>query len=62
MQHGFAQANQARDLAHDEARRDLLQTQQQSFDRLVKQELDHADQWKSSEFNRRSRDDDARDR
>lgn len=62
MQQGFSRANEARDQAHSEARRDLAETQQQSFEVLVKKELDRADQWKSSEFNQRSRGDDARDR
>ena len=54
-------ANEARDQAHSEARRDLAQSQQQSFERLVKKELDRADQWTSREFKQRSRDGDARD-
>jgi hypothetical protein len=41
---------------------DLAERQQQSFDRLVQKEIDRAEQWKSSEFNQRSRADDARDR
>ena len=61
MQQGFGRANEARDQAHSEARRDLAQNQQQSFERLVKKELDRADKWTSREFNQRSRDDDARD-
>ncbi len=61
MQQGFGRANEARDQAHSEARRDLAQTQQQSFERLVKKELDRADKWTSREFKQRSRDDDARD-
>jgi len=43
MQEGFSRANEARDQAHSEARRDLTQRQQQSFDRLVRKELDRAD-------------------
>jgi hypothetical protein len=61
MQQGFGRADEARDQAHSEARRDLAQRQEQSFDRLVKKELDRADQWTSREFKQRSRDDDARD-
>jgi hypothetical protein len=61
MQQGFGRANDARDQAHSEARRDLAQSQQQSFDRLVKKDLDRADQWTSREFKQRSRDGDARD-
>jgi hypothetical protein len=61
MQQRFGRANEARDRAHSEARRDLAQRQEQSFDRLVKKELDRADQWTSREFKQRSRDDDARD-
>jgi hypothetical protein len=58
---GFSRANEARDQAHSEARRDLAQSQQQSFDRLVRKELDRADKWTSREFKQRSRDGDARD-
>jgi hypothetical protein len=61
MQQGFGRANEARDQAHSEARRDLAQRQQQSFDRLVKKDLDRADKWTSREFKQRSRDGDARD-
>ena len=61
MQQGFGRANEARDQAHSEARRDLAQNQQQSFERLVKKELDRADKWTSREFKQRSRDGDARD-
>ena len=61
MQQGFGRANEAHDQAHSEARRDLAQRQEQSFDRLVKKEIDRADQWTSREFKQRSRDDDARD-
>jgi hypothetical protein len=61
MQQGFGRANDARDQAHSEARRDVAQNQQQSFDRLVKKDLDRADQWTSREFKQRSRDGDARD-
>lgn len=61
MQQEFGRANEARDQAHSEARRDLAQTQQQSFERLVRKELDRADKWTSREFKQRSRDDDARD-
>ena len=60
MQQGFARANEARDQAHSEARRDLAQRQEQSFDVLVKKELDRADQWNTPKFNQRSRDGDAR--
>jgi hypothetical protein len=60
MQQGFGRANEARDQAHSEARRDLAQSQQQSFDRLVRKELDRADKWTSREFKQRSHDD-ARD-
>src|SRR6516165_12237865 len=60
MQQGFARANEARDQAHSEARRDLAQRQEQSFDVLVKKELDRADQWNTPKFNPRSRDGDAR--
>jgi hypothetical protein len=58
---GFSRANEARDQAHGEARRDLAQSQEQSFERLVKKELDRADKWTSREFKQRSRDGDARD-
>jgi hypothetical protein len=61
MQQGFGRANEARDQAHGEARRDLAHSQEQSFDRLVRKELDRADQWNSPAFNQRSRDGDARD-
>jgi hypothetical protein len=61
MQQGFGRANEARDQAHSDARRDLAQNQQQSFEGLVKKELDRADRWTSREFKQRSRDDDARD-
>jgi hypothetical protein len=61
MQQGFGRANEARDQAHGEARRDLAQRQQESFERLVRKELDRADKWTSREFKQRSRDDDARD-
>jgi hypothetical protein len=61
LQQGFSRANEARDQAHSEARRDLAQSQQQSFERLVKKELDRADKWTSREFKQRSRDGDARD-
>jgi hypothetical protein len=61
MQQGFGRANGARDQAQGEARRDLAQNQQQSFDRLVTKELDRADKWTSREFKQRSRDSDARD-
>jgi hypothetical protein len=61
MQQGFGRANDARDQAHSEARRDLAQSQQQSFDRLVGKEIDRADKWTSREFKQRSRDSDARD-
>lgn len=61
MQQGFSRANEARDQAHSEARRDLANSQQQSFERMVKKELDRADQWNSPKFNQRSRDGDARD-
>jgi hypothetical protein len=61
MQQGFGRANEARNQAHSEAKRDLAQTQQQSFDRLVRKELDRADKWTSREFKQRSRDGDARD-
>jgi hypothetical protein len=61
MVQGFGRANEARDQAHSEARRDLAQTQQQSFERLVKKELGRADKWTSREFKQRSRDSDARD-
>jgi hypothetical protein len=61
IQQGFGRANEARDQAHSEARRDLAQSQQQSFERLVKKELDRADKWTSREFKQRSRDGDARD-
>ena len=60
MQQGFGRANEARDQAHSEARRDLAQNQQQSFERLVKNELARADKWTSREFKQRSRDSDAR--
>jgi hypothetical protein len=61
MQQGFGRANEARDQAHSEARRDLAQNQQQSFERLVKKELDRADKWTRREFKQRSRDGDTRD-
>ena len=61
MQQGFARANDARDQAHGEARRELAENQQQLFEGLVKNELDRADKWTSREFKQRSRDDDARD-
>ena len=61
MQQAFARANEARDQAHGEARRDLAQRQEQSVEGLVKKELDRADKWTSREFKQRSRDDDARD-
>ena len=61
MQQGFGRANEARDEAHSEARQNLAQRQQESFERLVKKELDRADKWTSREFKQRSRDDDARD-
>ena len=61
MQQAFGRANEARDQAHGEARRDLAQKQEQSFEGLVKKELDRADKWASREFKQRSRDDDARD-
>ena len=60
-QQRFGRANEARDQAHGEARRDLAQKQEQSFEGLVKKELDRADKWASREFKQRSRDDDARD-
>jgi hypothetical protein len=61
MQQAFGRANEALDGAHSEARRDLAQSQQQSFERLVRKELDRADKWTSREFKQRSRDGDARD-
>ena len=61
MQQGFGRANDARDQAHSETRRDLAQSQQQSFERLVRKDLDRADKWTSREFEQRSRDSDARD-
>jgi hypothetical protein len=61
IQQGFGRANEARDQAHREARRDLAENQQQSFERLVRKELDRADKWTSREFKQRSRDGDARD-
>jgi hypothetical protein len=61
MPQGFGRANEARDQAHSEARHDLAQNQQQSFERLVRKELDRADKWTSREFKQRSRDGDARD-
>jgi hypothetical protein len=61
MQQGFGRANEARDQAHSEARRDLAHNQQQSFERLVRKELDRANKWTSREFKQRSRDGDARD-
>jgi hypothetical protein len=61
MQQGFARANEARDQTHSEARQNLTHTQQQSFEGLVKKELDRADKWTSREFKQRSRYDDARD-
>jgi hypothetical protein len=61
MQQGFGRANEARDRAHSEARRDLAQRQEQSFDRLVTKELDRADKWPRREFKQRSRGDGARD-
>jgi hypothetical protein len=61
MQHGFARANEARGQAHKEDRRDLAERQQQSFDRLVKKELDRAEKWTSREFKQRSRDGNVRD-
>lgn len=60
MQQGFGRANEARDQTHSEARRDLAESQQQSFDGLVKNELARADKWTSREFKQRSRDSDAR--
>jgi hypothetical protein len=57
----LAATNEARDQAHNEARRDLAHNQQQSFDRLVRKEVDRADKWTSREFKQRSRDGDARD-
>jgi hypothetical protein len=61
MQQGFDRANEARDQAHSEARRDLARNQQQAFEGLVNKELGRADKWTSREFKQRSRDDDARD-
>jgi hypothetical protein len=61
MQQRFGRANEARDQAHSGARRDLAQSQQQSFERVVKKELDRADKWTSREFKQRSRDSDTRD-
>ena len=61
MQQGFGRANEARDQGHGEARRNLAESQQRSFERLVKKELDRADKWTSREFKQRSRDGDARD-
>ena len=61
MRQGFARGNEARDQGHQEDRLDLAQKQAQAFDRLVKKELDRADQWNSRTFNRRSRDDNSRD-
>jgi hypothetical protein len=57
----FGRANEARDRGHREDRAQLAERHQQSFDRLVKQELDRADKWTSREFKQRSRDRDARE-
>jgi hypothetical protein len=61
MLQGFARGDEARDQAHKGDQFDLAQRQQESFDRLVKKELDRADKWNSREFNRRSHDDNTRD-
>ncbi len=56
MLEGFGRANQARDQAHREDRRQLAEHQQQSFGQAVQKELERADRWTSREFQQRSRD------
>ena len=57
MQQGFARANEARDQGHGEDRVALANRQRESFERLVKKEIERADKWVSREFKARGRDD-----
>ncbi len=50
MQEGFGRANEARDQVHSDDRVALAERQQQSFERLVKKELDRSDEWTSDKF------------
>jgi hypothetical protein len=58
---GFGQANDTREHAHQEDRVALAERQQQSFEQLVRKELDRSDEWVSDKFKERSRDDNERD-
>jgi hypothetical protein len=62
MQQGFVRANEARNQAHGEDRVALANRQRESFEKLVKKEVERADRWVSREFKARSRDDNSNER